>query len=285
MTEKYMFHTSANPSNYPEVQLFGLKFFGGCQDDLIQVLTEQLNQPKTTHPLVVFTPNPEQIVLADHDQAFRENLQKANILVPDGGGLVTANRLGGTPPFFFDKIPGIEVVSNLLQVADSSWKILLIGGRDYDQKQLSAGWQIRSVQDLSSTQLSELQNADTSKKTIFWLEGYARVGQPTQAEEEKINFIIENIKPQVVFVALGAPDQERFVIQHLDILYINKVKVAMVVGGAFDFLTGKVKRAPAWVQQFGWEWLYRLIQEPWRWKRQLRLIEFGWLTLRTLGGN
>ena len=82
------------------------------------------------------------------------------------------------------------------------------------------------------------------------------------------------MKPSIILVAFGAPWQEQWVVNHREFLEKNKVKLVMVVGGAIDMLTGKVQRAPKFVQQLQLEWLFRLIQQPWRWKRQLRLIQF-----------
>ena len=79
-----------------------------------------------------------------------------------------------------------------------------------------------------------------------------------------------------MFVAFGSPKQELWIAQNLDKL---PAKVVIGVGGAFDFVSGKVKRAPVWVRKIGFEWLFRLIIQPWRIKRQLRLVKFVYLVL------
>ena len=92
--------------------------------------------------------------------------------------------------------------------------------------------------------------------------------------------MIKQIKPRLVFVALGAPTQELWIAQHRNLLRKNNVEIAMAVGGSFDYLLNKVPRAPRWMQKLGLEWLFRLIIEPWRIKRQLRLIGFIALTIK-----
>lgn len=87
---------------------------------------------------------------------------------------------------------------------------------------------------------------------------------------------INKFKPDILLVAYGAPWQEKW-------LFVNrkslKVKVGMGVGGAFDYLTGRVKLPPEWINKIGLEWLWRLVREPWRWRRQLNLIRFVFLQI------
>src|SRR5579884_3272517 len=86
----------------------------------------------------------------------------------------------------------------------------------------------------------------------------------------------------ILFVAFGFPKQEEFISKNLDKLPVT----AMVgVGGAFDYISGKVSRAPLIVRFIGFEWLYRLIRQPWRFKRQLALVEFMWMVMKTRFGN
>lgn len=89
---------------------------------------------------------------------------------------------------------------------------------------------------------------------------------------------IDNASPDLLFVALGAPKQEKWITQNLPKL---KVKVAMGVGGAFDYISGRVSRAPIGLRTLGLEWLFRLIVQPWRIKRQLKLLQYLWLLTRS----
>ena len=99
-----------------------------------------------------------------------------------------------------------------------------------------------------------------------------RQGQSSKIRTEEID---------ILFVAFGHPKQEEWIAENLHKL---PVKVAMGVGGAFDYISGEVKRAPFLVRAMGFEWLYRLVKEPWRWRRQLSLPVFVWLVILELVG-
>ncbi|MFQ5946032.1 MAG: WecB/TagA/CpsF family glycosyltransferase, partial [Anaerolineae bacterium] len=97
-------------------------------------------------------------------------------------------------------------------------------------------------------------------------------GSPSSDDEELISRAIRAARPHVLLVAFGAPIQDLWIAQNLDRL---GVPVAMGVGGSFDFIAGLAPRAPGWMQRLGVEWLYRLIKEPWRWRRMLALPRFA----------
>ena len=96
----------------------------------------------------------------------------------------------------------------------------------------------------------------------------------------KINYVAEEPgeipKTDILFVAFGAPKQEKWIAENLEKI---PVKVAMGVGGAFDYISGRVPRAPAWIRRLSLEWLFRLIIQPWRIKRQLKLLKYLWLIM------
>ena len=109
------------------------------------------------------------------------------------------------------------------------------------------------------------------------VQGIEDIKNIKKEEEVKIFSIVTAYKPQLVFVAFGSPDQE---------LWLDRHKkefagcVVMGVGGAFNYLSNKIKRAPVFIQKLGLEWLFRLLNQPWRWKRQLRLLKFIGLVIR-----
>jgi N-acetylglucosaminyldiphosphoundecaprenol N-acetyl-beta-D-mannosaminyltransferase len=96
-------------------------------------------------------------------------------------------------------------------------------------------------------------------------------GSPAPEEEDAIVARITAAAPDVLFVAYGAPKQDLWIARNLERL---RVPVVMGVGGAFDFISGRARRAPAWMQRMGLEWLHRLIHQPWRWRRMLALPRF-----------
>jgi N-acetylglucosaminyldiphosphoundecaprenol N-acetyl-beta-D-mannosaminyltransferase len=101
----------------------------------------------------------------------------------------------------------------------------------------------------------------------------AYAGSPADADAPEIIGRIRAARPDVLFVAYGAPKQDLWIACYRDAL---GVPVMMGVGGAFDHIAGIRKRAPWWVQRLNLEWLYRLITQPWRWRRQLALPRFVW---------
>ncbi|WP_258871229.1 WecB/TagA/CpsF family glycosyltransferase, partial [Halobacillus trueperi] len=99
-----------------------------------------------------------------------------------------------------------------------------------------------------------------------------------EKDQDHIKDTINQAKPDIVFVALGSPRQEYWIVDHMEEM---DAKVFQGVGGSFDVLSGRVKRAPAVFQKVGLEWLYRLIKEPWRIKRQIKLPTFLLKVLKT----
>jgi N-acetylglucosaminyldiphosphoundecaprenol N-acetyl-beta-D-mannosaminyltransferase len=102
------------------------------------------------------------------------------------------------------------------------------------------------------------------------------MGSPDPGEDEVAVTRIRAARPQILFVAYGAPAQDKWIVRNRDRL---KVPVMIGVGGAFDFVAGTATRAPVWVQRLGLEWLHRLIHQPWRWRRMLTLPRFVWAVL------
>ena len=97
-------------------------------------------------------------------------------------------------------------------------------------------------------------------------------------DEADIAARIRSSEANVLLVAYGAPKQDKWIARNLE---RTGVAVAMGIGGSLDFIVGTQQRAPRWMQRVGLEWLYRLMREPWRWRRQLALPKFVWAVLRT----
>jgi N-acetylglucosaminyldiphosphoundecaprenol N-acetyl-beta-D-mannosaminyltransferase len=226
--------------------------------------------PQNAPPLTIFTPNPEIVVAAAHQPTFQATVAQADYLIPDGIGLVWASRwrqaLGQSKQIIPERIAGTDVVAQLIDLAaQQNWRVLVIGGRDYLTGTNPAAQPAQHLAQLPGQ--------------VWWLPGYNHIAEPTGAEKNQVITELNRLKPTIVLVAFGAPHQEEWVIRHRLELTQAGVRLAMTVGGALDFLLGKVPRAPKAWQQLGLEWLYRLICQPWRIWRQLALIEFGWLTL------
>jgi len=234
----------------PTATFFQLPFLNTTQDVLINFIISESLKKDHSDPLVIFTPNPEQVVLTQKQPSFLVTLQKADVLLPDGQGIVWASQwLKGNGESIQERIAGVDVVKALLDQLPKTTRVLLVGGQNYHLLQYK-------------------------EHQIRWEPTYQDVKNPQPEEETQLQKVIQEFQPDLVFVAFGAPYQEEWVIAHLGLLKKSGVKLVMVVGGAFDVLLGKVPRAPLFIQHLGLEWLYRLIQQPWRWRRQLRLIEF-----------
>lgn len=237
-------------------ELMGLKLLDLEEKQWLKILSQHLDKEDSELKLIM-TPNPEQIMLMRKDEKFGQYLKQADWLIADGWGLVWAAKLK-------QRLTGIETVEQMLKLGiEKNYKMLLIGGRyaanDEDKIRVKIG----------------------KKETdIYYIQGYQNILLPTHNEAKEVERSISDISPDVVWVALGAPKQEEWLIEHRDLLRKSKVKIAMAVGGSFDFILGKIKRAPVGWQKMRLEWLWRLIQEPRRIKRQLVLPQFVYLKWR-----
>ncbi len=203
--------------------------------------------------------NPEILVVANRDVLFREVLRKASFKIADGIGTVIAGRLCGYGKV--KRLTGVDLMTELLDVSsEMSLRVMLIGGRG----------------DLAE-KLADCYKRKYYPAEFIGIEGFSDINFSKSSEEEKIFSIISRFKPHLIFVAFGSPFQEKWI-------WKNRERLGSVfcmgVGGAFDFLGNKTRRAPLFFRKIGLEWLFRLSVQPWRWRRQLRLVSFVFLLLR-----
>jgi len=205
-------------------------------------------------PHLAVTANPEAVVRALDDPEFAEVLRRADLVVADGIGVVWASRRLGRPlPM---RVPGIELMEALCaHAARQGLRVFLLGGSEGVAEQ-AARTLIRRYPGLCI--------AGTHH-------GYFTEDEPVVAR-------IAGARADLLFAGMGMPRQEKWLSRHLSDL---GVRLAMGVGGSLDVLAGRVRRAPGFVQQVHLEWLYRLLREPRRWRRQLALLRFVWAVLRT----
>ncbi len=195
------------------------------------------------------TVNPEFVVAAQRDSEFMSILNEASLALPDGGGLLWAARLLGRP--LKARVTGVDTVQEVAALAARrGYRLFLLGAAPGVAEQTAA----RLVSDHPG-----LVVAGT----------YA--GSPATEEEDEIVARVRAARPHVLFVAYGAPSQDKWIHRNLERL---GAPVAMGVGGAFDFISGAARRAPRWMQRLGLEWLHRLCCQPWRWRRMLALPKF-----------
>ncbi|TKJ31350.1 MAG: acetylglucosaminyldiphospho-UDP acetyl-beta-D-mannosaminyltransferase [Chloroflexi bacterium B3_Chlor] len=207
-------------------------------------------------PHQVVTVNPEFIVTARKDPYFARILNDSHLALPDGQGLLWASLILGSP--LRQRVTGVDAVIRMAALSEKKgYRMYLLG----------------AAQGVAEAAGQELRRRYPGLEIVGT---YA--GSPAPQEEDYIADLILRAHPHILFVAYGAPQQEKWISRNLLRLGIP---VAMGVGGAFDFISGQAKRAPSWVQRLGLEWLHRLSHEPWRWHRALALPKFAWLVFRT----
>ncbi len=224
---------------------------------ILEKTVKSLQQPDGFFHIVSI--NPENMVVAQKNAEFKKVIDTAQIKIIDGVGVIVAGKLLGVP--LGERITGVDLMKELIAIAHRMrLRVLLLGGRPNLANSLANCYQKNYPQ------------AD-----FRGVQGVKNIKNPDSFDEKEIFHIVSAFKPHLVFAAFGSPEQELWLARHKDQF---KGMVCMGVGGSFDFLSGEVKRAPLFLRKIGLEWLYRLVNQPWRWKRQLRLIEFVELVLR-----
>ncbi len=197
---------------------------------------------------LVCTVNALAVMDAEKNSAYSKALKDSFLTLADGTGLVWALRFLGQP--VQERVTGIDFMTRLVRTAAAeSLPLYLLGAREEV---------VRGAAEALTVRHPDLQIAG-------WRDGYFDPADQSVAEE------IRSSGAKILFVAMGLPRQEIWIMENAPLL---GDMVAVGVGGAFDVISGKLKRAPRIWQKLGLEWLYRLIQEPWRWKRDLDLFIF-----------
>jgi len=197
----------------------------------------------------IVTPNPEFIMLARQDEEFKNILNQADIAIPDGFGLILASWWLGDR--IKKRVTGVELVWELVRLAaDKGYSIYLLGGKEGVAK-LAQGKLKEKFPEL------RIVGAETGMQNYeFRIINYELINR------------INKTSPDILLVAFGQGKQEKWIYYNLPKL--GSVKLAIGVGGTFDYLAGRTRRAPCILRRLGLEWLWRLIIEPWRWKRIIR---------------
>lgn len=281
--------------------ILGVSITNETEDKISEYILSSLKTSKKK--FFVVTPNPEILVYASKHLAYQYKLNKAEASLPDGGGLLWAGKVLGKP--LKTRIPGVDFIEKLCRdskekpvsmgflggragVAERAagclqqkypWiKIGFVGEqwptdlgqgpvRTFPPTSAPSHRELRAVGSPSSP--ATLQNNDSTTSN--------NVSSMENQKNKNTKYLLHNTEIDILFVAFGAPKQEEWIYVNLDKL---PVKMAMGVGGAFDYLSGAIPRAPKSLRSLGLEWLFRLIIQPWRFKRQLALIEFVILVLK-----
>lgn len=215
-------------------------------------LVAQAHQQRGIH---VVTLNAEMSIQAEQNSELAQVIRRAELIIPDGAGVVFYLRLRGKD---VRRCPGIELAEELLRRSPQSQPPLttfFYGGAPGVCEKAAAVWQQR---------VPELAIAGTQH------------GYLSSSEQSELYKNLQDLQPNIILVGLGVPRQEFWIAEHRH-LCPNAIWIG--VGGSFDIWAGVKTRAPAWLRNNHLEWVYRLYQEPWRWRRMLALPKFAWRAL------
>jgi N-acetylglucosaminyldiphosphoundecaprenol N-acetyl-beta-D-mannosaminyltransferase len=222
-------------------------------DEAVVKVKEFINEGS---PRLVATANAEMVMLAQSDAELATILASADLVVPDGAGVVWAARHHGQA--VSERVAGFDLTQRLLAMAaQSGYRIYFFGGAPG----VAASAAVTAQQRYPGIRIVGIRN-----------------GFFQESDQASIIKEIHQASPHILLAALGVPKQEKWLHHHLIAL---KVPVCIGVGGTFDVMAGVATRAPRWMQQAGLEWLYRLLRQPQRLGRMLVLPKFVWRVLFT----
>jgi len=224
-------------------QILGYRVFAGSKAELFEYLD-------TFEKVNIISGNPEVLYNGMNDrELFGIFTGSSSVIIPDGVGTVLAARIAGSP--VKEKLAGIEVMQGIIErCAAKGQGIYLIGAKE----------------EVVSACAENLELKYPGLNIMGWRNGYFDI----ESCGELISDIKEK-KPKAVFVAMGSPRQDRFIMKYMDEL---PCRIFMGVGGSFDVISGNMKRAPKWMINTGMEWLYRVYREPWRLRRLSSIPKF-----------
>jgi len=233
-----------------KVDILGVKVDNVSFDEAVEDIDALVHDSRRHY---VVTVNPEFIVAAQKDVEFKKLLNSADLAVCDGIGVLWAAKFLGSP--LPQRVTGVDLMLALCGLAEAkNLTIFLLGARG----------------DTAATAARVLRRRFGGLNILGSLSGSPQV-KDDEAVVRQIKKEAGGRKIDFLFVAYGHSRQEKWIVRNLSKL---EVGVAMGVGGAFDYISGEVRRAPPLMRHLGLEWLFRLLVQPSRWRRQLALLHF-----------
>lgn len=230
---------------YTSVNILGVNFVNKTKKEFVAEISSRIEKKQKTFAV---TANPEIVMYAKKHERYMTILKQADMIVPDGIGIVKGANLLGTP--LKERVPGYELLLEMLEEANKKGlKVYFLGAKPLVVKKVVA----------------KVVNSHPSIDIVGYRDGFFDI------TDKKIISEVNSKEPDIVFVALGYPKQERWISQYLKTA--NK-GFLMGVGGSFDVLSGTSHRAPEFYLRHNLEWLYRLFKQPTRFKRMLALPKF-----------
>ena len=237
---------------YKSIDMLGYEIFAANMDECLEVVLSK----EKVH---IVSGNPEVLYTGLNDKNLFDNFTSdKSLIIPDGDGVQISAKILKTP--VKEKIAGIELMKKILEKCEKTGdSIYLLGASEENLKACVAN----IVRDFPKINIAGYHN------------GFFDLNNPKEILEE-----IKEKKPMAIFVAMGCPRQENFIVKYMDEL---PCKIFMGVGGSFDVIAEKVNRAPRWMINIGMEWAYRVSKEPWRIKRLGSIPKFIGIVIKNRG--
>lgn len=234
-----------NRMDKKRVSILGIPFDNLTRKEFLKQLLVRMEKKQKTF---LVTANPEIVMYAKEDETYKNLLLEADYVAPDGIGIVRAAKRLHTP--IKERVPGYELMLGLLELSNiQNKRVYFIGAQE----------------DVVAQAVANVKKTWPDLKVAGYHHGYFDHSDPKMIEK------VQETKPDVILVAFGFPRQEKWIKEYLKTADHG---IAIGVGGSFDVLSGKAKRAPKLAQKYHIEWLYRLLKQPSRYRRMLALPAF-----------
>ena len=232
-----------------EIKLYGVKIDNVTKGEAVYRALRA-----TGEPCVVFTPNAVMLERARKDTELSALLNRASLSLPDGAGVLWAAKKMGTP--LRERVTGIDFGSEILERAErSGLRVFLLGGAE-------------NVAERASENLRKKHPRLCICGTTW---GYFH---KTGEENARVISYIRACRPDVLFICMGFPVQERWTIDNLH--HLTDIRVIACLGGSLDVWAGDLRRAPEWMSRTGMEWLWRMLRQPKRFAKLPKIVSFLW---------
>jgi len=236
-----------------KIPILGIPFNAFTVDETLETLLTYIEEPKNH---IIVTPNPEGVMQAQRNPAFKEALVSADLCLPDGAGIVLASRILGMP--MGNRVRGYDTAMALLS--------------RLNKKRGATAYLLGCAPGVIEKAADALCKKYPNIKVAGFHHGFFTDEQMVTILDE-----IERLAPELLFVCTGMPKAEIWAHTHR---YLP-ARLTLCLGGTLDIMAGHVQLAPTWLRKIGLEWLYRLICQPQRWRRQLDLPRFVIAVIRS----
>lgn len=237
-----------------DIKILGVRINNVDMDETMNKIGEFFDNDELNY---IYTPNPEIVMRAGRDEEFKKIINSASLNLCDGIGLIIASKLKKKP--LKSRVTGYDTSIKILELMnEEGLSLFLLGAKP--------GIAEKAIERINH----DYPNIVIAGYSNGYFNG-SHNGHASSDEEEVLIQKINDSKTDAIFVGMGAGYQEKFIYYNKDKL---KTKLAIANGGVIDVLAGNVKIAPAFIRKIGMEWLYRLIKEPKRFKRQLDIPKF-----------